>query len=79
MKMLRMCGVTKHHIEFTLVQGSYVLKGSKLHKVPASAPEALKSSLVGMFEKRKLQKFMMFATDFKPYDPNDQSTFKSKK
>ena len=42
-KLLVHSGVTRY-LEFKLVDGSYVYKGGKIYKVPASEAEALKSS-----------------------------------
>jgi len=54
-----------HYLEFLPVDGSYVLKNDKLHKVPATPEEALKSNLMGMFEKRRFRKFLIYISDFK--------------
>ena len=53
-------------------EGSYVLQGNKVHKVPANETEALSSGLMGMFEKRRFRKFLIFANDF---DENNPATF----
>ncbi|KAK3739041.1 hypothetical protein QZH41_009833 [Actinostola sp. cb2023] len=50
-KMLVHSGVTKY-LEFKSIKGSFVLKSSKVYKVPADDKEALGSSLMGIFEKR---------------------------
>ena len=42
-KLLIHTGVTRY-LEFKSVEGSYVYKGGKIYKVPASETEALKSS-----------------------------------
>lgn len=67
-KMLIHSGVTRY-LEFKSVEGSYVYKGGKVHKVPADAKEALASSLMGMFEKRRFQKLLEFVNDFNCEDP----------
>lgn len=48
--------VTKY-LEFKAVDGSFVLKDGKVEKVPANSIEALKSPLMGFFEKRRAAKF----------------------
>jgi len=53
-----------HYLEFRHVDGSYVLKNGKILKVPATPEEALKSSLMGMFEKRRFRKFLIYVSDF---------------
>ena len=44
-KLLIHTGVTRY-LEFKSVEGSYVYKGGKIYKVPASETEALKSSMI---------------------------------
>ncbi|PAV85778.1 hypothetical protein WR25_25086 [Diploscapter pachys] len=51
-KMLIHTGVTRY-LEFKSIEGSYVYKGGKVYKVPADELEALATSLMGMFEKRR--------------------------
>lgn len=62
-------GVTRY-LEFKQVEGSYVYKDKRLFKVPADEKEALATSLMGIFEKRKFRKFLVFANDFEPDDPS---------
>lgn len=71
-KLLIHTGVTKY-LEFKVVDGSYVYKGQKISKVPADEKEALQSSLMGIFEKRRFRSFLMFVQNF---DFNDRSTWK---
>ena len=42
MKILIHTGVTRY-LEFKSIEGSYVYKGGKIHKVPATETEALSS------------------------------------
>ncbi|KAK5968523.1 hypothetical protein GCK32_001091 [Trichostrongylus colubriformis] len=44
--------------------GSYVYKGGKVYKVPADEMEALATSLMGMFEKRRFKKFLCWVQSF---------------
>ena len=39
-------------------------KGGKLYKVPADEKEALSSSLMGIFEKRRFRSFLIFVNNF---------------
>lgn len=71
-KLLIHTGVTKY-LEFKVVDGSYVYKGEKIFKVPADEKEALSSSLMGLFEKRRFRSFLMFVQNF---NFNDKSTWK---
>lgn len=65
-------GVTRY-LEFKSVEGSYVYKGGKIHKVPADEREALASGLMGLFEKRRFRSFLMFVEEYKP---DDEKTWK---
>ena len=75
-KMLIKTDVTKY-LDFKVIDGSYVYKGGKLHKVPATEKEALSSSLMGLLEKRRFKKFLEFTAqydedkggDYKGVDP----------
>jgi len=72
-KLLIQSGVTRY-LEFKMVEGSYVYKrGGKLHKVPADEKEALATSLMGIFEKRRFRQLLVYINDFEPDDPK---TFK---
>ena len=69
MKLLILSGVTRY-LEFKSVKGSYVCKsGKNIHKVPADEKEALASGLMGIFEKRRFRKLLIFTTDFDAEDP----------
>ncbi|KAE8009286.1 hypothetical protein FH972_005733 [Carpinus fangiana] len=60
--------VTKY-LHFKAVDGSFVYNKGKIYKVPASDVEALKSSLMGLFEKRRARKFFIFVQDYEDNDP----------
>lgn len=66
-------GVTRY-LEFKQIAGSYVQQGSgpkaTVAKVPSDAGEALRSSLMGMFEKRRAKKFLEWVGEFKEDDPS---------
>lgn len=63
--------VTKY-LEFRQIAGSYVQQnsGSKatVAKVPSDAGEALRSPLMGLFEKRRAKSFFEWVAAFKPDD-----------
>lgn len=73
-KLLIHTGVTRY-LEFKSVEGSYVFKGGKIYKVPADEKEALGTSLMGIFEKRR---FRSFLNDVKDFDENNPSAISSK-
>ena len=54
--MLIHTDVTKY-LEFKSVDGSFVLSKARVEKVPITDWEALKSPLMGLFEKRRAAKF----------------------
>lgn len=70
-KILLHSKVTRY-LDFKSVDGSYVLKDTKVQKVPATPAEALSSSLMGFFEKRKFRNFLMFLS---AYDVTKPSTY----
>eukprot|EP01094_Clydonella_sp_ATCC50884_P024712 TRINITY_DN627_c0_g1_i1.p2 TRINITY_DN627_c0_g1~~TRINITY_DN627_c0_g1_i1.p2 ORF type:complete len:457 (+),score=199.51 TRINITY_DN627_c0_g1_i1:46-1371(+) len=72
--MLLKTDVTKY-LEFKQVDGSYVVKKSKVHKVPATEKEALSSGLMGMLEKRRFQKFLEFVNSWDREDPKSTKGF----
>lgn len=68
-KMLLHTKVTRY-LEFKSIDGSYVYKGGKILKVPATPEEALKSPLMGLFEKRRFRKFLIYVDQYKKDDPS---------
>lgn len=67
-KILLHTKVTRY-LEFKSIDGSYVVKDGKVQKVPATPAEALSSSLMGFFEKRKFRSFLMFVEAYDPKEP----------
>lgn len=49
------------YLEFKAVDGSFVLNRGRVEKVPATDYEALRSPLMGLFEKRRARSFFMCA------------------
>jgi Rab GDP dissociation inhibitor len=62
------------YLEFKQVAGSYVQQGAgpkaTVAKVPSDAGEALKSPLMGIFEKRRMKSFIEWVGTFDPKDPS---------
>ena len=56
MQILIKTDVTKY-LEFKAVDGSFVVENSKVEKVPITTMEAVRSPLMGLFEKRRAAKF----------------------
>jgi Rab GDP dissociation inhibitor len=60
------------YLEFRQVAGSYVQQGSgakaTVAKVPSDAGEALRSSLMGLFEKRRMKSFIEWVGTFNEAD-----------
>lgn len=67
-RMLLITQVTRY-LEFKVIEGSYVYKKGKIHKVPSTETEALASSLMGLFEKRRFRKFLVYVANFDENDP----------
>jgi Rab GDP dissociation inhibitor len=61
------------YLDFRQIAGSYVQQGNgpraTVAKVPSDAGEALRSSLMGIFEKRRAKRFLEWVGDFKDDDP----------
>jgi len=60
------------YLEFKAVDGSFVVNGGKVYKVPSTGAEALKSSLMGILEKRRCQKFLEFVGEYDEANPKTQ-------
>lgn len=56
------------YLEFTQISGSYVYRDGRIAKVPATQMEAIKSSLMGLFEKRRARNFLEFVGNYKEED-----------
>ena len=67
-KMLLHTKVTRY-LEFKSIEGSYVYKGGKILKVPATPEEALRSPLMGLFEKRRFRNFLLYVDAYEEGKP----------
>lgn len=68
-KLLIHTGVTRY-LEFKSVEGSYVYKkDQKIYKVPADEKEALATSLMGLFEKRRFRNLIVYLNNLDINDP----------
>lgn len=56
------------YVEFKQVSGSYVFNKGKIYKVPANEMEAISSPLMGIFEKRRMKKFLEFISNYEESD-----------
>ncbi|KAL7663472.1 Rab GDP dissociation inhibitor [[Candida] zeylanoides] len=52
------------YIEFKQIGGSYVYRNGRIAKVPSNEMEAIKSSLMGIFEKRRMKRFLEFIAKY---------------
>ncbi|KAK4983514.1 hypothetical protein LTR28_002487, partial [Elasticomyces elasticus] len=61
------------YLEFKQIAGSYVQQGNganaRVAKVPSDAGEALRSPLMGLFEKRRAKNFLQWVGSFKEENP----------
>jgi Rab GDP dissociation inhibitor len=62
-KILLHTKVTRY-LEWKSIDASYVYKKEKVFKVPATGTEAISSSLLGLFEKRRFRNFLMYLADY---------------
>jgi len=67
-KILLHSKVTRY-LDFKSIDGSYVWKDAKVQKVPATGAEALNTSLMGFFQKRKFRSFLVFLADYEKDKP----------
>jgi len=61
-KMLLGTQVTRY-LDFKCVEGSFVFKDKQLYEVPVTPAAALKSGLMGMFQKRRYKNFLKWVMD----------------
>ena len=66
--MLVHTDVTRY-LEFRQIAGSFVYRDGKISKVPSTEMEAVKSPLMGLFEKRRAKGFFEFLQKWKHDDP----------
>jgi len=59
--------------------GMFSKGGPKIEKVPANDKEALKSDLMGLFEKNRCKNFFQFIQNYDPKDPKTHKDFDLKK
>ncbi|KAF8320599.1 putative GDI1-GDP dissociation inhibitor [Cantharellus anzutake] len=67
-KILVHTEVTKY-LEFKQIAGSFVFRDGRISKVPSTELEAVKSPLMGLFEKRRAKKFFEFLQNWREDDP----------
>ncbi|KAF8642036.1 hypothetical protein AX16_009757 [Volvariella volvacea WC 439] len=67
-KILVHTDVTRY-LEFKQIAGSFVYRDGKISKVPSTEMEAVKSPLMGLFEKRRAKKFFEFLQGWRDDDP----------
>jgi Rab GDP dissociation inhibitor len=67
-KMLVHTEVTRY-LEFKQIAGSFVYRDGKISKVPSNESEAIRSPLMGLFEKRRMRSFFQFLQNWKDEDP----------
>ncbi|CAB4385355.1 rab GTPase activator [Rhizophagus irregularis] len=68
-RILTHTDVTKY-LEFKQIAGSFVYRDGKISKVPASEMEAVRSPLMGLFEKRRAKKFFEYMQNWREDDPS---------
>lgn len=58
------------YLEFKQISGSFVYREGSISKVPATEMEAVKSPLMGLFEKRRAKGFFEYIQNYKADDPS---------
>uniref|UniRef100_A0A8C5MXP5 Rab GDP dissociation inhibitor n=1 Tax=Leptobrachium leishanense TaxID=445787 RepID=A0A8C5MXP5_9ANUR len=77
-KLLLYTEVTRY-IDFKVVDESYVYKAERIHKVPCTEEEAMVSDLMGIFEKRRFRKFLLYVMNFNEHDAKTHQDIDPKK
>lgn len=67
-KILVHTEVTRY-LDFKQIAGSYVYRDGKISKVPSNESEAIRSPLMGLFEKNRARKFFLYLQQWKEDDP----------
>jgi len=67
-KLLVHTDVTRY-LEFKQIAASFVYRDGRISKVPSTEMEAVRSPLMGLFEKRRAKKFFEFLQGWKDEDP----------
>ncbi|KAF9244560.1 rab GDP-dissociation inhibitor [Melanogaster broomeanus] len=57
------------YLEFKQIAGSFVYRDGRISKVPSTEMEAVRSPLMGLFEKRRAKKFFEFLQGWNDLDP----------
>ncbi|BEI80515.1 hypothetical protein CcaverHIS002_0110440 [Cutaneotrichosporon cavernicola] len=73
-KILVHTDVTRY-LDFKQIAGSYVYRDGKIAKVPSNESEAIRSSLMGLFEKNRARKFFGYLQRWNPDDPTTLEGF----
>jgi len=66
--MLVHTDVTRY-LEFKQISASYVYRDKRIAKVPSTEIEAVRSPLMGLFEKRRAKRFFEFLQKWRDNDP----------
>lgn len=67
--MLVHTDVTRY-LEFKQIAASYVYRSGRIAKVPSTEMEAVRSPLMGLFEKRRAKRFFEFMQNWRDNDPS---------
>jgi len=69
-KIIQSTGATRY-LDFMPIEGSYCVRDNTFHKVPATTSEAVKTKLVGFFQKRYLKNLLKYVVNVKLDDQNN--------
>lgn len=78
-RMLVHTDVTRY-LEFKQIAGSYVFRDGRISKVPSTEMEAVRSPLMGLFEKRRAKKFFEWVQNWNEDDlATQQGRYRARK
>jgi len=69
-KLLHLSGVTRYNMDFSKIEGSFVYRKGKIFKVPVTAGDAAKSSLMGWLEKIRAKKLLNYVGNYDEKKPD---------
>ena len=59
-----------NYLDFRPIDGSFVYKDGKPHKIPSTGSEVVMSSIIGFFEKRTFYNFLNFVQNYEKENPS---------
>lgn len=68
-RLLHLTGVTRYQMDFAKIEGSFVYRKGKIHKVPSTPGEVASSPLMGFFEKIRCKGLLTYVHSYEEDNP----------